>query len=116
MAAATNFGPRPALTAADLDFARGCEQLATNMDVFFGMLMATFAFVGMTAVAAQQQRPTPESTIEFRHGVHAACIPVPMAWRSPKPKLDKWQQRAAKLAEQITMPLDELLAERMHAA
>lgn len=112
MATATNFGPRPALTDADLDFARGCEQIAQRMDMFFGMMMATFAFIGLAAVAAQAQQPTLESTVGFRHGVHTACIPVPEAWRSTKPKLNKWQRDAVKLADQISKPLDQLFALR----
>ncbi len=112
MAAAHHFGPRPELTPADLEFARMCEQIAIGMDIYFGMLVSTFAYVGMVAVAAQMQAPTLESTTEFRHGVHAAEIPVPQAWQAPKPKLNKWQRAAAKLADQITMPLDELLALR----
>jgi len=121
--ATANFGPRPELTAADhafaalvdecawsctsrpeltevdQNFALFCEQTSLGIDMFLGMMAA-------------MQRPTLASTVEFRHGVHVACIPVPEAWRTPKPKLNAWQRAATKLAEQITMPLDELLARR----
>lgn len=84
------FQARPPLGPADVEF-------------------AWLVQMRLCQLALEQQRPTEESGRAFRHGLHAACLPVPPEWRDPKPLRDAWQRAADKRAWQLFAPLDQVV-------
>lgn len=122
---------RPELTERDRDFAQLIDDLTFTFDFYaqphwftgrelvWGLVCSRVEELSGMVLDLMNQPVSEAQGREhrarmYRHGEEGSTaeLHVPETWRSPKPRRNAWQRAADKLAQQISMPLDALFAER----